>query len=62
MMIAACQKHGKIPGLLVQDIASAKEWVAKGIRLVPYSNDVNLLINAGSHAVSEIRKFAKAAK
>lgn len=62
MMIAACRKHRKIPGLLVQDIASAKEWIAKGIRLVPYCNDVNLLINAGSQAVGEIRAFAKGSK
>jgi 2-keto-3-deoxy-L-rhamnonate aldolase RhmA len=62
MMIAACQKRRKIPGLLVQDIASAKEWIAKGIRLIPYSNDVNLLMNAGSQAVGEIRAFAKGSK
>ena len=59
MMIAACQRHGKIPGLLVQDVASAKEWIAKGIRLVPYSNEVSMLVNAGSKAVGEIRGFAR---
>jgi len=59
MMIAACERHNKIPGLLVQDVASAKEWIAKGIRLVPYANEVNLLINAGKRAVGEIRSFAK---
>lgn len=59
MMIAACHKHGKIPGLLVQDVDSAKEWIAKGIRLVPYANEVSLLVNAGARAVSEIRTFAK---
>ncbi|MDI6809549.1 MAG: aldolase/citrate lyase family protein [Candidatus Eisenbacteria bacterium] len=59
MMIAACQRHRKIPGLLVQDVASAKEWIAKGIRLVPYANEVSLLINAGARAVDEIRSFAK---
>ena len=58
-MIAACQRHGKIPGLLVQDVASAKEWIAKGIRLVPYANEVSILINAASKAVGEIRAFAK---
>ena len=57
-MIEACQRHRKIPGLLVQDVASAKEWIAKGIRLVPYSNEASLLINAGTRAVGEIRSFA----
>jgi 2-keto-3-deoxy-L-rhamnonate aldolase RhmA len=62
MLIAACQRHKKIPGLLVQDIATAKEWISKGIRLVPYANEVSLLVNAGEKAVSEIRGFAKAAR
>lgn len=57
-MIAACQRHGKIPGLLVQDIASAKEWIAKGVRLVPYANEVSVLVNAWAKAVGEIRGFA----
>jgi 2-keto-3-deoxy-L-rhamnonate aldolase RhmA len=59
MLIAACQRHQKIPGLLVQDLASAKEWISKGVRLVPYANEVSLLVNAGEHAVKEIRTFAK---
>ena len=59
MMIAACKRKGKIPGLLVQDIASAKEWIAKGILLVPYANEVSLLVNAGARAVGEIRNFVK---
>jgi 4-hydroxy-2-oxoheptanedioate aldolase len=59
MLIAACHRHKKIPGLLVQDIASAKEWISKGIRLVPYANEVSLLVNAGELAVSAIRSFAR---
>ncbi len=58
MMIAACQRHKKIPGLLVQDVVSAKEWIAKGIRLVPYANEASILINAAARAVDEIRSFA----
>jgi len=59
VMIAACRKHNKIPGLLVQDLQSAREWIAKGVRLVPYANEVSLLVNAGQEAVREIRSFAK---
>jgi len=58
-MIAACLKHRKIPGLLVQDVASAKEWIAKGVRLVPYASEVRLLMSAAEHAIGEIRSFAK---
>jgi 2-keto-3-deoxy-L-rhamnonate aldolase RhmA len=59
MLIATCHRHKKIPGLLVQDLASAKEWISKGVRLVPYANEVSLLVNAGERAVTEIRGFAK---
>ena len=58
MMIAACQRHHKIPGLLVQDTASAKEWIGKGIRLVPYANEVSILVTAAARAVGEIRAAA----
>jgi len=58
-MIAACLKHRKIPGLLVQDVASAKEWVAKGVKLVPYASEVRLLMSAAEHAIGEIRSFTK---
>jgi len=60
-LIAACHRHKKVPGLLVQDVASAKEWITKGVRLVPYANEVSLLINAGARAVNEIRSFAQGA-
>jgi 2-keto-3-deoxy-L-rhamnonate aldolase RhmA len=58
MLIEACRRHKKIPGLLVQDVATAKEWISKGVRLVPYANEVSLLVNAGEQAVREIRSFA----
>ena len=57
-MIAACRRHNKIPGLLVQNVASAKEWIARGIRLVPYSNEVAMLMNTASDAVEQIRLVA----
>ena len=61
-MIDACLRHDKIPGLLVQDVESAKKWIAKGIRLVPYSNEVAMLMHTASHAVGNIRAFAEEAK
>jgi 2-keto-3-deoxy-L-rhamnonate aldolase RhmA len=57
-MIRACQKRRKIPGLLVPDLKSAKEWIDKGIRLVPFSNEITLLMSAGASAVKEIRTCA----
>lgn len=55
IMVEACRKKNKIPGLLVQDVASAKEWIRKGVRLLPFSNEVTMLIETASKAVKEIR-------
>jgi 2-keto-3-deoxy-L-rhamnonate aldolase RhmA len=54
-MIRACQRHRKIPGLLVPDIRSAEHWIGRGIRLVPYSNEVSLLMGATAAGVAAIR-------
>jgi 2-keto-3-deoxy-L-rhamnonate aldolase RhmA len=59
-LIAACQKRKKFAGLLVPDLASAKEWIDKGIRLVPFSNDVTLLMGAAAKAIEEIRTYGPA--
>ncbi len=59
-MIDACRKRKKFSGLLVPDLASAKEWIDKGIRLVPFSNDVTLLISAAAKAITEIRTYGPA--
>jgi 2-keto-3-deoxy-L-rhamnonate aldolase RhmA len=59
-MIKTCRTHKKFSGLLVPDLASAKEWIDKGIRLVPFSNDVTLLMSAGAKAIAEIRTYGPA--
>jgi 2-keto-3-deoxy-L-rhamnonate aldolase RhmA len=59
-MIAACQRHQKIPGLLVPDLASATHWIDRGIRLVPYSNEVSLLMNSATQAITQLRAHAPA--
>ena len=58
-MIAACQRHGKFSGLLVPNVAAAKEWIAKGIRLVPCSSDVSYLLNAAASATAPIKAYAE---
>jgi 2-keto-3-deoxy-L-rhamnonate aldolase RhmA len=58
MMIRACRRRKKIAGLLVPDVQSAKDWIDKGIRLVPYSNEVTLLRAAAAAGVREIRAHA----
>jgi 2-keto-3-deoxy-L-rhamnonate aldolase RhmA len=59
-MIDACYRHKKVAGLLVSDLAEAKEWIDKGIRLVPFSNEITLLLAAASQAIGEIRSYGRA--
>jgi 2-keto-3-deoxy-L-rhamnonate aldolase RhmA len=54
-MIRACRRHKKIPGLLVPDVRAAEYWIGKGIRLVPYSNEVTLLMGAAAADLKAIR-------
>ena len=54
-VIAGCQRSGKIPGLLVQDPEEAKEWIAKGVRMVTYAGDSTILRNASAAALKEMR-------
>lgn len=58
-MIAVCQRHGKFAGLLVPNVPAAKEWIAKGIRLVPCASDVNYLLNAAASATADIKAYAE---
>ncbi len=57
-MIAACRRRRKIPGLLVPDVESAKHWIGRGIRLVPYSNEVTILMTAAAAGIGAIRACA----
>ncbi|HEX7549934.1 MAG TPA: aldolase/citrate lyase family protein [Candidatus Methylomirabilis sp.] len=57
-MIRACRRRKKIPGLLVPDVRSAEYWIGKGIRLVPYSNEVTLLMAAAAAGIGAIRACA----
>ena len=54
-MIEACGRHGRIPGLLVQDVADARAWIARGVRMVSYASEVMVLRNAARAALAEIR-------
>ena len=45
-LVAACQKHGKTPGFLAGDDTWAKDYRAKGFRMIAYGTDVTLLQGA----------------
>lgn len=59
-MINTCRRRKKIPGLLVPDLKSATHWMDRGVRLVPYSNEVTILMTAAADAIGQIRAYANA--
>lgn len=54
IVIDACIRHNVYPGLLVHDIQSAKQWINKGIKIVPYSHETDILVNEGTRIVREL--------
>ena len=55
-VVAACEKHGVASGTHVRDMKNLLYWKNKGMRLLAYSTDANLLLGAASDAVREIRR------
>jgi len=54
-LIAACKKHRAYPGLLVNDIKSARDWIDKGIKIVPFGNSTNVLMKAYQEIAAGLR-------
>lgn len=50
-VIAACQRHGVICGIHQSNIEGAKFWLERGIRLLAYSGDGAMIVDAAAAAV-----------
>ncbi|AMG87938.1 aldolase [Bordetella parapertussis] len=57
-VIATCDRHGVPWGFSCQDLAAAERWIARGIRWMPFSNDVNALFNTFSQAAAGLHRLA----
>jgi 2-keto-3-deoxy-L-rhamnonate aldolase RhmA len=57
-LVAACARHGKIPGLMVLDIDDGAAWIERGVRMVTYASEMLMLRNAGREAVERLRTSA----
>ncbi|OFX15782.1 MAG: hypothetical protein A2Z18_10575 [Armatimonadetes bacterium RBG_16_58_9] len=55
-IIAACRKHGVLPGIACGDPDTAVSWIEKGMKCIWYSSDVNLFYQAASQGVQAIRE------
>lgn len=55
-VIEACAKYGVAPGILPADVDTAIEWIRRGFRMIAYSTDIRLYMNAGREALQRIRR------
>lgn len=59
-VIEACQKHGVAPGVHLQDLALAKEWIARGMRFVGFKADIRFLMEGMTAATRELKDLTGA--
>ncbi|MBL8671936.1 MAG: aldolase [Alphaproteobacteria bacterium] len=52
---AACRRHGKAPGFLVDTAEAAADWHARGFRCLCYGTDVGLLRTALAQGIAAAR-------
>lgn len=45
-MVAACAKYGVASGIHLANIDQLKGWMAKGMRFITYSTDLNFILNS----------------
>jgi len=57
-VIAVCSRYGITWGFSCQDLPTAEAWIARGIKWMPYSNDVNSLFNNFSQAATGLKRLA----
>jgi len=55
-LLAACKKHGKIPGFLAGSIPMAEAWLKRGIRCLCYGTDVMVFQEALATALKTLRR------
>ena len=55
-LVEACRRHGKAPGFLVTDTASARAWIMRGFRCVGYGTDIGLMQSALAAGIAGMRE------
>jgi 2-keto-3-deoxy-L-rhamnonate aldolase RhmA len=57
-VIAACRKYDVAPGVHLQDMGLAKEWIGKGMRFVGLKSDARFLMESMSAVTKELKGSA----
>jgi 2-keto-3-deoxy-L-rhamnonate aldolase RhmA len=55
-ILAACKKHGKTPGFMAGDETWARDYKAKGFRMIAYSTDVMILRDGLARGLKVLRE------
>jgi len=58
-VLAACRKHGKVPGFMAGDVATGKKLLDQGFRILAYGGDLWLYQAAVREGVSELQNHAR---
>jgi 2-dehydro-3-deoxyglucarate aldolase/4-hydroxy-2-oxoheptanedioate aldolase len=56
-VVAACQKHGKFAGIMAPDLATARDFLRQGFRMISYSGDLWVFQAALRQALSDLRSM-----
>lgn len=54
-IVAAAERNGKTAGCLVGDVATGKDWMGRGFRMVSYSFDIGLFTGALAGGIKALK-------
>lgn len=54
-VVAACAKHGKVAGIMAPDLATGRDLLNQGFRMISYSGDLWVFQTALRQALAELR-------
>jgi 2-dehydro-3-deoxyglucarate aldolase/4-hydroxy-2-oxoheptanedioate aldolase len=57
-VVAACKKHGKVAGIMAPDLATSRDLLQQGFRMISYSGDLWVFQTALRSALGELKKMA----
>lgn len=55
--IQVCNRHGVAPGIHAFDMKTAQRWIDAGMRLICYSNDINMITDTGTAYTTELKSY-----
>jgi 2-dehydro-3-deoxyglucarate aldolase/4-hydroxy-2-oxoheptanedioate aldolase len=61
-VLAACRRHGKVPGFMASDVATGKRLLDQGFRILSYSGDLWLLQSALRDGVAALQGHSRQPK